>query len=217
MGVLMVGLDFPVEPAQTGVTFITVGLPALFLMLWARPQSKTESLLPSLVRFVLPVALWTMLIGVILFAFVFFRFGTRLQDVAVSPDVISRFERYTGLIYQDDQQFGLSATYILAQTALSIFLSLCALVLILFLEPPVALLASWRDVSPDRRPTWLALGLMVLLVVALYIPPLASYLGFIQPMPGIWMLVFGGVLVWALGLWLCWRKRCMDRLLALDD
>jgi cation-transporting ATPase E len=115
-----------------------------------------------------------------------------------------------------DQQFGLTAARILAQTALSVFLTLCALVLILFLEPPVALLASWRAVSPDRRPTWLALGLIVLFVVGLYIPPVANYLALIQPLPGVWVLTLGSLVVWGLGLRLLWRRRWMDRLLALD-
>jgi cation-transporting ATPase E len=136
--------------------------------------------------------------------------------VAVPPDVIARFERYTGLTYQVDQQFGLTAARILAQTALSVFLTLCALLLILFLEPPMMPLASWRTVSPDRRPMWLALGLIGLFVAALYFPPLASYLGFIQPLPGVWLLVLAGLLVWAVGLWLLWRRHWVDRLLALD-
>ncbi len=217
IGVLMAGLDFPFEPAQTGVTLLTIGLPAFFLTLWARPAAKPEPLLSLLMRFVLPVALWSMLIGVTIFAIVYFRFGNQLQETAISPDVIARFERYTRLTYQVDQQFGLSAARILAQTALSIFLTLCALVLILFLEPPVALLASWRAVSPDRRPTWLVLGLIALLVAGLFIPPVAGYLGFIQPMPGVWLLILGGLLLWGLGLSLFWRRRWLDRLLALDD
>jgi cation-transporting P-type ATPase E len=49
IGVLMAGLPFPFEPAQTGVTTITVGLPALFLTLWARPQAEQEPLLGSCV------------------------------------------------------------------------------------------------------------------------------------------------------------------------
>jgi cation-transporting ATPase E len=216
MGALMVGLGFPFEPAQTGVTLLTIGLPAFFLTLWARPDAKPEPLLASLVRFVLPVALWSMLIGVTIYAFVSFRFGAQLQTFSVPSDVIARFERYTGLTYQVDQQFGLTASTILAQTALSTFLTLCALILILFLEPPMTLLASWRAVSPDRRPTWLALGLIALLVAGLYIPPLAGYLSFVQPMPGVWLLVLGGLLLWASGLWLFCRRRWMDRLLALD-
>jgi cation-transporting ATPase E len=216
MGVLMVGLDFPFEPAQTGVTALTVGLPAFFLTLWARPHIRSEALLVSLVRFVLPVALWSMLIGVMIFAFISFRLGNQLQNASMPPAAIARFEQYTGLTYQVDQQFGLTASRIVAQTALSIFLSLCALILIVFLEPPVAWLASWRAVSPDRRPAWLAIGLMLLLLVGVFVPPVASYLGFIQPLPGIWGLITGGLVVWGLGLWLLWRKRWMDRLLGLD-
>lgn len=217
IGVLMAGLDFPFEPAQTGVTLLTIGLPAFFLTLWARPEGKPEPLLSLLVRFVLPVAMWSMLIGVTIFAVIYFRFGARLEDVTIAPDVIARFERYTRLTYQVDQQFGLTAARILAQTGLSVFLTLCALVLLLFLEPPIALLASWRAVSPDKRPTWLALGLIMLLVAGLYIPPVAGYLGFIQPVPGVWLLILGGLLLWALGLSLFWRRRWLDRLLATTD
>ncbi len=217
IGVLMAGLDFPFEPAQTGVTLLTIGLPAFFLTLWARPEGKPEPLLSLLVRFVLPVALWSMLIGVTIFAIVYFRFGAQLQGATIAPDVIARFESYTRLTYQVDQQFGLTAARILAQTALSIFLTLCALALVLFLEPPMALLASWRAVSPDRRPTWLAFSLIVLLVVGLNVSPVAGYLGFIQPMPGVWLLVLGGLLLWGSGLSLFWRRRWLDRLLAVDD
>ncbi|RIK41304.1 MAG: haloacid dehalogenase [Chloroflexi bacterium] len=216
IGVLMVGLDFPFEPAQAGVTAITVGLPAFFLTLWARPQAKTEPLLPALARFVLPVALWSMLIGVALYTFVYYRTGLALSEAFIPPGLIARFERYTGMTYQVDQQFGLTATTIVAQTALSVFLSLGALVLILFLEPPVALLATWRTVSPDRRPALLAVGLMVLLVAALYVPAVANFLGFLPPFRPIWRDILVALMVWALGLWLIWRKRWVERLLAWD-
>lgn len=217
IGVLMVGLDFPFEPAQAGVTLITVALPAFFLTLWARPSAKPEPLLGSLVRFVLPVALWSTLIGVMLYTFVYVRMGDFWQNLIIPPGAIASFERYTGLTYQVDQQFGLTATRLVAQTALSIFLSLSALLLILFLEPPIALFASWRSVSPDRRPTWLALGLSILLIVGLFIPTVANYLGFIPLYGPVWFFIGGSLLLWALGLWLLWRKRWVDRLLAVQD
>lgn len=216
IGVLMVGLDFPFEPAQAGVTAITVGLPSFFLTLWARPQAKTEPLLPAMARFVLPVALWSMLIGVALYAYVYYRTSQALDAAFIPPGLIMRFEQYTGLDYGVDQQFGLTATRIVAQTALSVFLSLGALILILFMEPPVALLASWRPVSPDRRPALLAAGLMVLLVAALYIPAAATYLGFFPPFRMVWRDILVALAVWAPGLWLLWRKRWVERLLALD-
>ena len=217
IGVLMVGLDFPFEPAQAGVTAITVGLPSFFLTLWARPNAKVEPLLASIVRFVLPVALWSMLIGVSLYTFIYFRVSNFLERTSFPAGVIARFEQATGLTYQVDQQFGLTAARIDAQTTLSVFLSLSALLLILFLEPPVGWLASWRSVSPDRRPTWLAVGLMVLLLVFLYIPPVADYFGFMPPFAPTWWSILFSLAVWWLGLWLLWRNHWMDRLLRLDD
>lgn len=90
IGVLMVGLDFPFEPAQAGVTAVPVGLPS-FLTLWARPNAKVEPLLASIVRFVLPVALWSMLIGVSLYTFISFWVSNFLERTSFSAGVIARF------------------------------------------------------------------------------------------------------------------------------
>jgi cation-transporting ATPase E len=217
IGALMVGLDFPFEPAQAGITAITVGLPSFFLTLWARPNTKEEPLLPSLLRFVLPVALWSMLIGVTLYTFVYFRVSSLFEGTDIPPRVIMLFEHVTGLVYQKDQQFGLTATRIITQTALSVFLSLSALLLLFFLEPPFALLACWRPVSPDRRPIWLALGLMGLLIVSLNIPSVTSYLGFAPISWGVWRTIGVALVAWLLGLWLLWRYRWVDRLLAMRN
>jgi cation-transporting ATPase E len=214
IGALMAGLDFPFEPAQTGVTLVTVGLPTLLLTLWARAQAKAEPLLSSVARFVLPVAAWTTLVGVTLFAYVYFRSGEFWQQVTVPERVISMYEQYTGLIYQEGaQQFGLTVARISAQTGLSLFLSIAALSLILFLEPPFGLWQGWRDVSPDRRPAWLALGLIVLLVAGSNVPAVAQYWGFIPLPPLIWRDITVAMAVWIVGLWLLWRGRWVDRLL----
>jgi len=199
---MMVGLDFPFEPAQAGVTALTVGLPAFFLTLWARPDAKQEPLLRSLVRFVLPVAVWSMLIGVSLYAATYFRASTFLEhQTNIHPQVLARFEEYTGVTQESSADFTQLAARIDAQTTLSVFLSLCALLLILFLEPPVA---------------WLALGLIGLFVTGLYIPAVANYLGFLPPFGPTWRLILVGLAVWMLGLSLLWRGRWIDRMLALD-
>lgn len=224
IGVLMVGLDFPFEPAQAGVTAITVGLPSFFLTLWARPNAKEEPLLPSLVRFVLPVALWSMLIGVTLYAFTYFH-SSSLIDMATSEKIlemrndqlltaIELLEQYTGLSH-DAADFSQLAARLDAQTTLSVFLSLSALLLILFLEPPIQLLASWRPVSPARRPALLAIMLIVLFISALYIPAVVRYLGFLPPIFVSWVQLLIGLLVWMVGLSLLWRKRWVDKLLGM--
>lgn len=149
----MAGLPFPFEPSQTGVTMITVGLPALFLTLWARPRNDQEPLLGSFVRFVLPTAIWTTLIGVTLFAYVNVHVLQFIQNVAIPPHVIGVFEKYTGLTYAAGETFGLSAARIYSQTALTMYLSICALGLLFFLEPPTKWLASWREVNCRFAPS----------------------------------------------------------------
>ncbi|HXV45035.1 MAG TPA: HAD-IC family P-type ATPase, partial [Anaerolineae bacterium] len=67
IAVTMAGLDFPFDPAQVALTTFTVGVPAFFLTLWARPRRLDEHLLSSLARFVFPVAIVTMLMGVAIY------------------------------------------------------------------------------------------------------------------------------------------------------
>ena len=69
VAVTMVGLNFPFDPSQVALTTFTVGIPAFFLTLWAKPRSLEPDILKSLVRFVLPVAILTMLMGVGLYLF----------------------------------------------------------------------------------------------------------------------------------------------------
>ncbi len=213
IGVLMAGLPFPFEPAQTGVTMITVGLPALFLTLWARPRTKQEPLLSSFVRFVLPTAIWTTLIGVTLFAYADVHVSEFLQNMSIPPSVIHVFEQYTGMSYAEGETFGLSAARIYSQTALTVFLSICALGMLLFLEPPFKWLAVWRDVSPDRRPAILGFVLTVIVLVSLYIPAVANYLGLIPLEGKVWRDIIVALVLWGSGLWLLWRNHWMDRFL----
>ena len=124
ISVLMVGLDFPFEPAQAGVTAITVGLPSFFLTLWARPNAKLEPLFTAMIRFVLPVSLWTMLIGVNLYSATYARANTFIERNSVlRPELVARFEQYTGVTQQGSAQFAQLAARIDAQTTLSVFLS----------------------------------------------------------------------------------------------
>ncbi len=215
IGGLMAGLPFPFEPSQTGVTMVTVGVPALFLTLWARPRAKQEPLLGSFVRFVLPTAIWTTLIGVTLFAFVDVHVKQFIDTVAIPGSVVKVFEQYTGLTYESGEAFGLSAARIYSQTALTVYLSICALGLLLYLEPPFKWLAGWREVSPDKRPAILSLILTALLLVGLYVPAVANYLGLIPLQGMVWRDIGVGLGFWAIGLWLLWRKGWMERFLQI--
>ncbi len=97
IGVMMVGLSFPFEPSQLGLTTFSVGLPAFMLTLFALPEERNEALLPSMVRFVLPFTIWTMLLGVVLYAYYHFRISESITNMEIPLRALQRFEDVTGL------------------------------------------------------------------------------------------------------------------------
>ncbi|GER90732.1 cation transporter E1-E2 family ATPase [Dictyobacter vulcani] len=110
---------FPFQPRQTSLlTFFTVGIPTLALAYWARPgHTAGQSLIRSLVRFVMPVSLITCLIALGVYLAVLIP-ATLTFPVPTNP-------------YRE-------GAIPLAQTALTVFLVLCGLLLVLFVEPPTA-------------------------------------------------------------------------------
>ena len=216
VAVMMVGLNFPFEPAQLGLTTFSVGFPAFMLTLWARPDARQEALLPSLLRFVLPFAVWTMLLAVILYTLAHGQVMGSLADMTIPPRAISFFEQVTGLTYGVGADFETMAATLMAQTQLSTFVSLATMLLVLFLQPPFAFFAVWRPVSPDRRPAYLTIALMVLFMLGLGIPPVASYFGIITvPLRASGALLIALVL-WVLGFRLILRYRWFDKLFLLE-
>jgi cation-transporting ATPase E len=90
IAVTMVGLDFPFDPAQVALTTFTVGVPSFFLTLWARPQRLDWDLLSSMARFVFPVAIVTMLLGVAIYVI---DYNTVLDSPLTGGDVPGRVQQ----------------------------------------------------------------------------------------------------------------------------
>ncbi len=219
VGVMMVGLSFPFEPAQLGLTTFSVGFPAFMLTFWARPEERNEPLLPSLVRFVLPFAVWTMVLGVILYSLSHTQVINLLEEVstmAIPQRGIQFFEMVTGLTYGVDADFETMAATLMAQTQLSTFVSLATMLLVLFLQPPFVFFAVWRPVSPDRRPAYLTIALMAAFLFALSIPPVASYFGIINMPLRASSALFVALIIWTVGFRLILSRRWFDRLLLMD-
>jgi len=215
IAVTMIGLDFPFDPAQVALTTFTVGVPSFFLTLWARPQRLPGNLLLSLARFVFPVAIVTMLMAAAIYV-------TDYNFLLNSPltqgnEVWARelFEGYTGVSADTDAYTNAVAT-VLAQGSVSIFISWTACLLILFLEPPTRFFLGWRsEVSADKRPAWLALGLFLLFWIIWSFDPLGYYFGIlVKPLP-INLLLMGVVVVWFFLVRTVWRTRLFERFLGL--
>ncbi len=152
-----------------------------------------------------------------IYAFTYTFVLNNVSERTVPPDVVARFEAYTGLSYDVGEEFGEAAATIVAQTNLSIFVSLTAFVLILFLEPPLGMFTGWTTKSPDRRPALLALGLFVVFLVVILTPSLANYFGLLRAggLERDAMLVT--VPLWFLALRTTWRAKLFERFLSMDD
>ncbi len=215
IAITMIGLDFPFDPAQVALTTFTVGVPSFFLTLWARPQRLQYDLLRSIARFVFPVAIVTMLMAAAIYVtdYNFLLKSPLAQgDEAWARDL---FETYTGVSADTDAYANAVAT-VLAQGSVSIFISWTACLLILFLEPPTRFFLGWRkEVSADKRPAWLALGLFLLFWVIWSFDPLGYYFGIlVKPLP-INLLLMGVVVVWFFLIRTIWRTRLFERFLGL--
>ena len=215
IGVTMVGLDFPFDPAQVALTTFTVAVPAFFLTLWARPQQLEANLLTSLMRFVVPAAIVAMLMAVGIYIVDY----NALLDSPLTAANASRarqiFESYTGVSAESAAYRNTVAT-VLAQGSVSIFISWVACVLILFLEPPSRFFLGWRkEVSPDKRPALLAAGLFVLFWIIWSFGPLGYYFGILVKPFLINLILMALVFVWFFLVRAIWRANLLERFLGL--
>jgi cation-transporting P-type ATPase E len=215
IAVTMLGLGFPFDPAQVALTTFTVGVPAFFLTLWAGPRRLEENLLRSIARFVFPVAIVTMLmaVGIYVADYRFLLNSPLSQGQLEWANEI--FQSYTGVAPENAGYANTVAT-VLAQGSLSMFISWTACGLILFLEPPSRLFLGWRrEVSTDKRPAWLALGLMILFFIIWSVSPLGYYFGIlVKPFPII-ALIFGLDVIWFFLVRAVWRLHLFERFLGL--
>ena len=218
IAVTMVGLSFPFDPSQVALTTFTVGIPAFFLTLWAKPRSLEPNILLKLVRFVIPVAILTMLLGVGLYIDDYHRAKT-VQDssgtVAIPDSFLTSYIEYTG-VTTDDPAFGAAFGTIAAQGALSIFVSHTAFLLLLFLEPPYRFFTGWRkEVSEDKRPAILAVVLLVVFQILYFIPSIGAYFGLLEKPPMVYLRILGFVVVWFFLIRTIWRQHLLERFLGL--
>jgi cation-transporting ATPase E len=102
-----------------------------------------------------------------------------------------------------------------ARTALTTFLVFAGLFLIVFVEPPIAWFAVAEPITPDRRPTLLAIVLAAGYVAVLLMPAARDFFSFALPGPREALLATGAALAWVPLVRLFWKGRFVDRFLGL--
>jgi cation-transporting ATPase E len=186
----LVVVTFPIELRNaSALTVFTVGIPTALLAVWAQPGHRIrDSLGRTLAQFVVPAAVGSSLIGLVLFVGLLF-LGTQ----------------YDGKTLADSLR--------MAQTALTSFLVFAGLLLVIFVEPPIPWFAVAEPITPDRRPTVLALGLAIGYVIVLQVPPARDFFQLIGPDPREGLIVLLAVIAWLLLVRTFWARKLVQRFL----
>jgi cation-transporting ATPase E len=164
----------------------------------------------------MPATILTMLIGVALYAGFYTVVLKGMQTYQVPTEVIDRFQEFTGLVHNVDDKFGVAAATIVAQTVLSLFITVTGFLLILFLKPPLKFFTGWTEQSADRRPALMALALFAVLVAVVMTPGLAHYFALFPIRAGAIAAVATALVLWVFALRTIWRGRLFERLLSMD-
>ncbi len=185
----LVVITFPIELRNaSALTVFTVGIPSALLALWAQPGHQVrDSLDRTLARFVVPAAVVSSLVGLLVF--------------------------YGVLALSNPDPSALEPAAANARTALTSFLVFVGLFLIVFVEPPIKWFAVAEPLTRDRRPTYLAIGLGIGFFVMLLTPPARAFFQLIAPAPREGLIVILAVLLWVVLVRTFWAYRVVDRFL----
>jgi cation-transporting P-type ATPase E len=98
-----------------------------------------------------------------------------------------------------------------AQTALTATAMLCGLIYIVFLQPPTTAWVGAHEQVRDRRPTMLALAMLVLYMTVALVQPLKEFFD-LRTLPiSAYLLILFAVTGWAVTLRLIWRLGIADK------
>lgn len=190
--------SFPFQPRQTSLlTLLTVGVPSLALAYWARSgRASNESSLRTVAHFVFPVAVITCLVAIGVYLAILIPASIRLPVPANA--------------YRE-------GALPLAQTALTVFLVLCGLILLLFLEPPTRARPVKQGKYNNWWPSLLVLGLFICLLIVLAVPPLRGLFN-LQALSTIaYVIILGAGLFWTVLLWLILHFHLFERVFQGPD
>ena len=219
IAVAIIGLGFPFIPAHNAIlVLLTVGAPTLALSIWARPGPLSRgSILREVAHFALPAAATITLFGLGIYIAAF-RFGVQqAESLSITPEAIASFQRYSGINYDISapSAYILEVAQLVAQSALTSFLVLAGILLIVFVEPPIPWFAAGDELSRDRRPTILAGVMLVAYMLILALEPLRHLFELVALPPHGYAGIALVTLAWMLLLRQAWRGRWLQRFLGV--
>jgi cation-transporting P-type ATPase E len=201
---LMVSSEiFPIILVQSTLTaMIAVGIPTPLIALWARPgPGARKGQIARLLRFLIPAALLSTIFGLLVF------FGSI---------IIEYLARSAGVPPANTTQLLYEAVVPIGRTALTTFLIVTGLFLVVFVEPPTTWWVGGDELSGDWRPTLVAIGCAVIYAVILAFPPLRALMDLRLPSLPSFVLIGVSVAIWLFLLRWIWRSNALERFLDID-
>jgi cation-transporting ATPase E len=218
----VIGIGFPYVPKHaTLVTLFSVGIPTFALAAWARPGTVPKrSIIRSVLRFVIPASMSVFLFGLIIYtvAFGYAYQQVEANSIQVSQEEIDRFRASAGIDYplESKEDYFKEIATLIAQTALTTFTLVAGLILVIFVEPPTNFFVAGDDLSGDKRPTALAVVLILGFLFILAFKPLRTFFELLILPPIAYILIGFALILWMLILRQAWQGRWFERFLQLD-
>jgi cation-transporting P-type ATPase E len=185
---------FPLVPKHAALlTFLTVGLPTLALAAWARAGIPRHNLIRSVMHFVLPAALTIAAAALGVYGYYLINWYI---PAAPGPEEIQAIS--------------------IARTALTTVLVFMGLILVPFVEPPTQRWVGGDVLSGDRRPSILAVLMLIAFIVVKLHEPLRIFfeLELLQVTDYLFLVTVAWI--WAIMLRFIWRERLFERFLGVN-
>lgn len=217
--VRMLALGFPFLPKHNAITsLLMASVPTFFLTLVARSGKANTVFLKSILRFSLPTALITALLGVLLYVQVFYLVNSGVLVIPFESAAIEAFQTYAGIDYPIDtpEAFTNEVALFFAQTVLTVYMVFTGAILILFVAPPLAFFSGAVVTRRDRRVILIAIGSVALFMVIMLIEPLRTFFELVPLSLETYITIIIFSTIWTFALWGYWTLQPLRRVLGRD-
>jgi len=198
-----IGIAMPFLPNNNAAyAAFTVGIPTMFLALWARPgkSSEEEKGLPAIFAFAFPAAFLNMAFGILIFAAGYYAALNGLGEYTLTQDQLENLTSVAGFVpASQDSAKVVTAGYV-GRTALTTFTVFTGIMLIIFAQPIHRFFAVAGDVVDDSKPTLLAGVMGLLFVGAMSWERARAYFEMVILRPLDYAIIAVAVVVWTLAV-----------------
>ena len=170
-----------------------------------------------MLHYVLPATFSIVIFGILVYTLYYYLVQFKILAVGISQQEIEAYMKWAGMGYT---LTGEGAVYemsrAVARMVLTHFTILSGLLLLVFVEPPIALFPGGYYLSSDREPAYPALAIFVIYVSSLAFRNLHLSLEVLRLTPVDYLFVSLITFFRALFLRSAWRIRLLERFLQVD-